>query len=62
MKKSTKKIEYATTYNQLMEHISAIENESISLDELGAKVKTALQLIETCEQALRNIEKELPQA
>ena len=62
MKKSTKKIDYTANYTLLQEQIAAIENENISLDELAEKVKSALKLVETCEQALRIIENDLPKA
>jgi exodeoxyribonuclease VII small subunit len=39
--------------------VAEIEDETIPLDELAAKVKAAKQLIRFCEEKLRGIEKDL---
>lgn len=39
--------------------VAEIEDETIPLDELAAKVKAAKKLIQFCEEKLRGIEKDL---
>lgn len=55
----TKDISYTDALNELTEISRAIENESIPIDELAAKVKRASGLIEICRAKLRMTEEEV---
>ena len=50
---------YESAYAELQEIVTALENETISVDELAIKVKRATQLVEFCQQKLRSTEAEL---
>jgi exodeoxyribonuclease VII small subunit len=50
---------YESAYAELQEIVTALENETISVDELAIKVKKATQLVEFCQQKLRSTEAEL---
>jgi exodeoxyribonuclease VII small subunit len=50
---------FDTAYAELEKIVRQIENESIPLDELAARVKEAKQLIRFCEEKLRAVEHEL---
>ncbi|HLG03282.1 MAG TPA: exodeoxyribonuclease VII small subunit [Bacteroidia bacterium] len=52
-------ISYTAALNELNEISRAIENESIPIDELAAKVKRASALIEVCRAKLRLTEEEV---
>ncbi len=54
-----KNITYEQAYNELLEIVNGIENESISIDILAEKVKRASELIQLCQDKLRSTEKEL---
>ena len=54
-----KDITYTDALNELNEISRAIENESISIDELAAKVKRASELITLCKTKLRATEDEV---
>ncbi|MFN5706379.1 MAG: exodeoxyribonuclease VII small subunit [bacterium] len=54
-----KNITYEQAYNELLEIVNGIENESISIDILAEKVKRASELIQFCQDKLRSTEKEL---
>ena len=54
-----KDISYTDALNELNEISHAIEDESISIDELSAKVKRASQLITICKTKLRATEEEV---
>jgi exodeoxyribonuclease VII small subunit len=47
---------YTDALNELNEIAKAIDNESIPLDELSAKVKRASELIAFCKKRLRETE------
>jgi exodeoxyribonuclease VII small subunit len=47
---------YQQAYNQLLVLIEEIEDETISLDELPEKIKTATHLIAYCQERLRSVE------
>lgn len=49
-------------WQELQQLVSDIEDETLPLDALAAKVKSAKQLIRFCEEKLRNIEKDLHDA
>jgi exodeoxyribonuclease VII small subunit len=49
-------------WQELQQLVSDIEDETLPLDALAAKVKAAKQLIRLCEEKLRNIEKDLHDA
>ena len=55
----TKDISYTDALNELNEISHAIDNESIPLDELAAKVKRASELIAICRAKLRSTEDEV---
>ncbi|HSC54707.1 MAG TPA: exodeoxyribonuclease VII small subunit [Phnomibacter sp.] len=46
-------------WKKLEKLVAEIEDETLPLDVLAAKVKTAKQLIAACEDKLRDIEKSL---
>lgn len=50
---------YEHALNELRKIAEAIENESVSIDELADKVKRASELVEYCREKLRNTEAEL---
>lgn len=50
---------YEDQIAELEKIIEAIEDESVSVDELSAKVKRAAQLIRSCQSVLKNTEKEV---
>jgi exodeoxyribonuclease VII small subunit len=50
---------FDSAYAELEKIVRQIENESIPLDELAARVKEAKQLIRFCEEKLRAVEHEL---
>lgn len=52
-------ISYTDALNELNEISHAIDNESIPLDELAAKVKRASELITICRAKLRSTEDEV---
>ncbi len=52
-------ISYTDALNELNEISHAIDNESIPLDELAAKVKRASELIAICRAKLRSTEDEV---
>lgn len=52
-------ISYTDALNELNTISRAIENESIPIDELAAKVKRASELIELCRKKLRSTEEEV---
>lgn len=54
-----KDISYTDALNELNEISRAIENESIPIDELAAKVKRASELIAICKTKLRATEDEV---
>ena len=54
-----KNLNYEEAYNELLEIVNGIENESISIDILADKVKRASELIQFCQDKLRSTEKEL---
>lgn len=54
-----KNLTYEQAYNQLKQIASEIENETISVDVLAEKVKTASQLINFCQEKLRSTETEV---
>lgn len=51
------------TYTQAIEEVEAIldkfNNEQMSVDELGAQVKRATELIKLCKEKLRKAEQEV---
>lgn len=50
---------YEDQIAELEKIIEEIEDESVSVDELSAKVKRAAQLIRSCQAVLKNTEKEV---
>lgn len=52
-------LSYEQALNELRKIAEAIENESVSIDELADKVKRASELVEYCRQKLRSTEAEL---
>lgn len=53
------KMTYESAYAELADIAADIENETISVDELAAKVKRAAVLISFCQEKLRNTETEV---
>ncbi|MBL7767965.1 MAG: exodeoxyribonuclease VII small subunit [Flavipsychrobacter sp.] len=50
---------YESAYAELQEIVTALENETISVDELALKVKRATQLVAFCQEKLKSTEAEL---
>jgi exodeoxyribonuclease VII small subunit len=50
---------YESAYAELKKIASEIENESVSVDVLAAKVKRASELITYCQTKLRSTEQEV---
>ena len=50
---------YESAYTELADIASDIENETISVDELAAKVKRAAELIQFCQTKLKTTEVEV---
>jgi len=53
------KLTYEVAWNELTTISKEIENETISVDELAAKVKRASELIAFCQGRLKDTEKEV---
>ncbi|TDW47771.1 exodeoxyribonuclease VII small subunit [Flavobacterium sp. 270] len=53
------KLTYETAWNELTAISKEIENETISVDELAAKVKRASELIAFCQSRLKDTETEV---
>ena len=54
-----KNLTYEQAYKQLKQIALEIENETISVDLLAEKVKTASELINFCQEKLRSTETEV---
>lgn len=50
---------YAAQYEELQRILAALEGGEIDVDELSAKVKRAAELIESCQQRLKEAEGEV---
>lgn len=50
---------YESAYAELQEIAIAIENETISVDQLAEKLKRAARLIEFCQSRLRSTEQDV---
>lgn len=57
--KEPAQLSYEQALSELKRIAEAIENESVSIDELADKVKRASELVEYCREKLRNTEAEL---
>ncbi|MEQ9221176.1 MAG: exodeoxyribonuclease VII small subunit [Cyclobacteriaceae bacterium] len=55
----TDKLTYDEAYTELQQIAKEIEDESVSIDVLGEKVKRASELIEFCQKKLRATESEV---
>ena len=53
-----KNLTYEEAYRELQQITEDIENESVSVDDLAAKVKRASELIRLCQDKLKNAETE----
>jgi len=53
------KLSYEVAYKQLAEIANEIETETVSVDVLAEKVKTASMLIKLCQDKLRSTETEV---
>lgn len=53
------KLTYDEAYSELQQIAKEIEDESVSIDVLGEKVKRASELIEFCQKKLRATESEV---
>jgi exodeoxyribonuclease VII small subunit len=54
-----KNLTYEEAYRELQKITEDIENESVSVDDLAAKVKRASELIRLCQDKLKNAETEV---
>ena len=55
----SKDLNYKDSLDELSQIAAAIENESISVDELATKVKRAAELIDFCQTKLRTTDGEV---
>lgn len=55
----SKDLNYKDALNELSQIAAAIENESISVDELATKVKRAAELIDFCQTKLKSTDAEV---
>jgi exodeoxyribonuclease VII small subunit len=53
------KMTYEAAYAELQQIVSALQNDSVSIDDLSEKVKRAAELVAFCQEKLRTIETEL---
>ncbi len=54
-----KNLTYEEAYRELQQITEDIENESVSVDDLAAKVKRASELIRLCHDKLKSAETEV---
>ncbi len=54
-----KNLTYEEAYRELQQITEDIENESVSVDDLAAKVKRASELIRLCQDKLKSAEAEV---
>ena len=52
-KKSTPRSTYDEAIQELQEIVGALQEESVSIDEMSARVKRAAELIQYCKSKLR---------
>jgi exodeoxyribonuclease VII small subunit len=53
---------YQNAYDQLTALVAEIEDDTVPLDELPAKIRQATELIAFCQERLRAVEAEYQQA
>lgn len=53
------RLTYEEAYDELQEIVAALENETISVDELAVKVKRATELVAYCQAKLKATEAEI---
>ena len=56
------KITYAQAIAEVEQILERFNNEQMNVDELGAQVKRAAELIRLCKERLRKAEKEVDEA
>ncbi len=54
-----KKMTFEKAYRELQDILAKLQDEAVSIDDLGDKTKRAGELIEYCRKILRNTEEEL---
>ncbi len=59
MKKQPQPLSYTTAYAELQQIVSEIQEETINLDDLTAKIARATELISFCRDRLRMTEEEV---
>ncbi len=59
MKKQPEQLSYAAAYAELQQIVNDIQEETINLDELTAKIARATELIRFCRDRLRLTEEEV---
>lgn len=59
MKEISKNLSYTEAITELEEIVGEMEDASISVDELSAKVKRAAQLLQFCKNKLTSTEEEV---
>jgi len=55
------KLSYESAFEELQSIVNAIDNESVSVDELATKVERASELIKFCSKKLRDTESAVDQ-
>lgn len=59
MKKAGSNANYSEAYEELRQTLDALEQGEVDIDELSAKVKRAAELIQFCQQRLKETELEV---
>jgi exodeoxyribonuclease VII small subunit len=56
------KMTYEAAYAELQQIVTALQSDSISIDDLSEKIKRAGELVAFCQEKLRTIENEMTMA
>ncbi len=59
MNKSTEQLSYEAAYAELQQIVQELQGETVSIDELAAKIVRAQDLIRFCRERLRQVEAEV---
>lgn len=59
MNKSTEQLTYETAYTELQQIVQELQEETVSIDNLAAKIERAQALIRFCRERLREVETDI---
>ncbi|MCK6692939.1 MAG: exodeoxyribonuclease VII small subunit [Thermoanaerobaculia bacterium] len=59
MNKSTEQLSYEVAYAELQQIVQELQGETVSIDELAAKIARAQELIRFCRERLKAVETEI---